>query len=122
MCFVSQIRQSKRQAWDLSAMAADQALQLDVEERKKVYTFRYRDLPGVAKKSEVNAPLSAAAVSIKSPPSKPAAITKRKNSSTAERKTAKKPKFTSVKSVNNQSSLNATSKDDSPFEFNEPGM
>lgn len=108
-------------------MAANQALQLDVEERKKIYTFRYRDLPNSTNKSDKTVVLPS---NTKPSPPKPATITKRKNSSGhTDKKLAKKPKYTSVKPINNQASVSAVNShsgpvatNDCPFAFSEPGL
>ncbi|XP_067928328.1 histone-lysine N-methyltransferase NSD2-like isoform X2 [Watersipora subatra] len=93
-----EIRAGRRQAWDISALAADQALSIsDTSERLRLYTFHYRDLPH----SQTAAPPAAATPAPTSPPtlmsapSKPNPITKRKKAS-AKEPVVKKPKVSTV--------------------------
>lgn len=114
-------------------MAADQALLLDVEERKKVYTFRYRDLPQnmpAAKAPPPPPPPSGTEVvqadgPLVSPPAKPAAVKRKRSASTVEKKPAapKKSKFTSVKSLESSGPKKESTGlvSDDPFAFDEPG-
>lgn len=102
---------------------------LNLEERKKVYTFRYRDLPENMPATEYLSPKSETTKSdapLISPPTKPAAVKRKRSTSTTEKKPVqpKKSKFTSVKSYEaaSPSVASAGHAGDDPFEFDEPGI
>ena len=127
-------------------MAADQALLSDIEERKRLYTFKYHDLPVnqspvpastiTSEPTATTTPLPTTATTHQKPAKQPA---KRRQTTAAEKGTKKPkvtaakstkkaqsqptPKYTEVKSASPLTTFEKPKSDNlaDPFAFDEPG-
>ena len=131
-------------------MAADQALLSDIEERKRLYTFKYHDLPEnqspvpastiTSEPTATTTPLPTTATTHQKPAKQPPKQPVKRRQTTAVEKGTKKPKVTAAKStkkaqsqptpkyteVKSASPLTTFEKPKSdnladPFAFDEPG-
>ena len=90
-------------------MAADQALLSDIEERKRLYTFKYHDLPEnqspvpastiTSEPAATTTPIPATATTHQKPAKQPAKQPAKRRQTTAAEKGSKKPKVSAAKST-----------------------